>query len=93
MIVIDMDMPKSCHECCCYDVEYQKCVIASKGIPNRYHYDGSAKPQWCPTVCDINAIRDEIEELKDGFIDNTKVINAVLDIIDRHLEKGEQGCN
>ena len=43
-----------------------------------------------PTVCDINAIRAEIEEMKDGFIDNTKLLNVVLEIIDKHM-KGEQG--
>ena len=31
-------------------------------------------------------MRAEVEELKDGFIDNTKVINAVLDIIDKYTK-------
>ena len=43
-----------------------------------------------PTVCDIEQIRAEIEEMKDGFIDNTKLLNVVLEIIDKHT-KGEQG--
>ena len=42
-----------------------------------------------PTVCDIEQIRAEIEEMKDGFIDNTKLLNVVLEIIDKHM-KGEQ---
>ena len=43
---------------------------------------------YADKVCDIEQIRAEIEQLKDGFIDNTKVINTVLDIIDKYT-KGE----
>lgn len=53
MVLVDMAMPKSCHECCCYDVDYQRCVIASQGIPSRYHYDGSVRPEWCPIKEDV----------------------------------------
>lgn len=53
MVLVDMGMPKSCYECCCYDVDYQRCVIASQGIPSRYHYDGSVKPEWCPIKEDV----------------------------------------
>lgn len=94
MVVIDMNMPKSCHECCCYDYIYQKCVIASQGIPNRYHYDGSIKPEWCPIMCDINEIKTEIKD----FYDDNKAcdqedvaygLKITLDIINEHI-KGEQ---
>lgn len=53
MVLVDMTMPKSCHECCCYDVDYQRCVIASQGIPSRYYYDGSVRPEWCPIKEDV----------------------------------------
>ena len=50
MVTIDMDMPKNCIKCPFYnDSHYlNNCFIGSLGVPNRYGYDASTIPEWCP---------------------------------------------
>ena len=68
MIVIDMDMPNACNECRAYNETFGHCVLGSLGVPNRYGYDASTKPEWCPIKCDIEDIKAEIEGLQcDSF--------------------------
>ena len=62
MVAVDMKMPESCHQCCCFDTTYEECVISSMGIPNRYSYDGSVKPEWCPIKYEINMGIDTLKE-------------------------------
>ena len=53
------------------------------------HDDILAKIDNMPTVCDIDAIRDEIKELSYPYnLDAMRTKSDVLQIIDRHM-KGE----
>lgn len=64
MLVIDMnaDKPKACNCCPCYDATFGHCAIGSQGVPNRYGYDASKVPEWCPIICDVDDIKAEIQD-------------------------------
>ena len=48
MVRVDMNMPKACNECRAYDETFGHCALGSLGVPNRYGYDASTIPEWCP---------------------------------------------
>lgn len=52
VIIKDMEMPKNCLECVMYDYYYRPggCVLYSLGLPGRYNYDASKRPEWCELV-------------------------------------------
>ena len=88
MIVIDMDMPKDCGKC--------KLLMQCKG----YCYIENKLPNTCPIKCDIEQIRDEIEEgLTDYIIGEWdtstakkmfNVMDKALEIIDKHISGKEK---
>ena len=49
MIVIDMNMPLRCVDCCIYELDDDCCQLASFGVPGRYGLgDLAERPEWCP---------------------------------------------
>lgn len=48
MIKIDMEMPKGCWDCPCYNDDYELCK-AKKRILNWIEYL-KGKPDWCPWI-------------------------------------------
>ena len=86
MIVIDMDMPKSCEECPCFDNVYGECQIDPKNTIGIDVCDISNK---CPIKCDIEDIKAEILGLMshdDYMVDGMNII----EIIDRHCGKEQE---
>ena len=53
MILVDMEMPKACNECWLYNEDMECCIVASGGIANRFGYNNSTKPEWCPIKAEI----------------------------------------
>lgn len=50
MIIKGMEMPKNCQFCPMYLTYDFYCVLRSQGCPDRYNYDLSKKPHWCPLI-------------------------------------------
>lgn len=42
-----VQMPTSCLDCPIYDNYNYHCNLYSYGIPARYNYDPSKRPEWC----------------------------------------------
>ena len=84
MIVIDMDMPKSCKECRWHGVnDYgnEYCKFMRKGF--------RANDFVCPIKCDIKDIRAEIEQTVDENPEYderwSRGLHYALCIIDKHI--------
>ena len=91
MIVIDMDMTKSCGECKCSGTGICREWMKMSG------YDmGNKRSLKCPIKCNIDDIKAEIRKLEwygdDAFWDG---VNAVSDIIDKYIsgKDGEQNSD
>lgn len=87
MIVIDMDMPKNCEECPCFDNAYGECQIDAKNTIG--FADLEERSPRCPIKCDIKDIKAEIEQVEiNGHIRDVECfragINTALDIIDKY---------
>ena len=88
MLIIDMDMPKSCEKCEFFDDEDTCYIDGTYALnPNRIRY----RPSWCPIKCDIEDIKQEIKwliGLSGG--DDAGMLNEglykTLDIIDKHTK-------
>ena len=76
MIVIDMDMPKSCATCKIMCKHKEKAGI-------RYSRGDFSIPNSCPIKCDIEDIKAEISD-RLGLLDCKK---DILAIIDKHCGK------
>ena len=61
MIVIDMDMPKSCDECAFFDGE-DMCYADGTFALSQSAFEN--RPKWCPIKCDVEDIKAEIDELE-----------------------------
>ena len=87
MIVIDMEMPKNCNEC---NFGYcGQCQVNNEWICD---YETNNRPKQCPTVCDIDAIRSEIEALDtDCHVTYAIAVDDVLQIIDKHFRRENDG--
>lgn len=48
VLIKGMEMPSNCIECWFFDDA--RCYLYSSGVPNRYHYSGDTKPDWCELV-------------------------------------------
>ena len=98
MIVIDMDMPKSCEKCKFFDGEDMCYVDGTYALnPSRI----SVRPSWCPIKCDIEDIKAEIQAIKiNGQVDEhimftrsgEQVKNLALEIIDKHISGDMRGA-
>ena len=90
MIVIDMDMPKSCEKCEFFDGEDMCYIDGTYALnPSRI----SVRPSWCPIKCDIEDIKAEITEYKDDKVihaERNEMIDIVLNIIDKHIGKEKE---
>ena len=90
MIVIDMDMPKSCEKCEFFDGEDMCYIDGTYALnPSRI----SVRPSWCPIKCDIEDIKPEITEYKDDKVihaERNEMIDIVLNIIDKHIGKEKE---
>lgn len=53
MILVDIEMPKACNECWLYNEDMECCIVASGGTANRFGYNNSTKPDWCPIKAEI----------------------------------------
>ena len=93
MIVIDMDMPKSCCECpMCHpkgkDEPWNYACFQEMMDINLDEWDEKRHPN-CPIKCDIEDIKAEIEEYKDDKVihaERNEMIDIVLEIIDKHTK-------
>ena len=86
MIVIDMDMPKSCDECVFFDGE-DMCYADGTFALSQSAFEN--RPTWCPIKCDIEDIKADISEYKDDKIihaERNEMIDIVLQIIDKHTK-------
>ena len=84
MIVIDMDMPRSCIECGCSD--RNGCQVTNAVLS--YKEMRGERPQNCPIKCDIEDIKEEIDGLlndSDSALYQHGVLDA-LEIIDKHTK-------
>ena len=89
MIVIDMDMPKSCEKCEFFDGEDMCYVDGTYALnPSRI----SDRPSWCPIKCDIEDIKAEIDEqykwlmqTKHTLYDIDIAFSAIKSFIDKHI--------
>ena len=79
MIVIDMDMPKSCYSCP---------ITCIKFYPHDVT-DGS-RPDFCPIKCDIDDIKVEINDEMNFCAKTSKYtrsgFDTALNIIDKHTQ-------
>jgi len=91
MIVIDMDMPKSCEKCKFFDGEDMCYVDGTYALnPSRI----SVRSSWCPIKCDIDDIKTEIKaEMRDydGEEDEFSMgircgLRKTNGFIDKHIE-------
>ena len=85
MIVIDMDMPKSCATCKIMCKHKEKVGI-------RYSRGDFSIPNDCPIKCNIEDIKAEIEQRIEMFVSagdfgNAVTISSILGIIDKHCGK------
>ena len=64
MILIDMDFPKVCGQCCLLDEEMFGCIVGSNGVVNRYHLNPNEKPEWCPIYDMQNYVHVHKKELE-----------------------------
>ena len=90
MIVIDMDMPKTCDECVFFDGE-DMCYADGTFALSQSAFEN--RPTWCPIKCDIEDIKAEINELSELDHENDGEYGSyedckfdVLQIIDRHTK-------
>lgn len=86
MIVIDMDMPKSCEKCKFFDGEDMCYVDGTYAInPSRI----SVRPSWCPIKCDIEDIKAELISLwgNEPCSNECGCLDEVLEIIDMHTKE------
>lgn len=98
MIILDMDMPKSCDECkalCSKNMESETvfyCGLNDKSITNCADFLNAISKN-CPIKCDIEDIKAEIDEIAQGHNPThdpfdggyTVAIMDVLNIIDKHI--------
>lgn len=47
VLIKDIKMPESCLDCPIYDNYNYQCNLYGYGIPARYNYDPSKRPEWC----------------------------------------------
>lgn len=47
IVIKGIMMPTSCLDCPIYDNYNYHCKLYSYGIPARYNYDSSKRPEWC----------------------------------------------
>ena len=47
IVIKGMMMPTSCLDCPIYDNYNYHCNLYSYGVPARYNYDSSKRPEWC----------------------------------------------
>ena len=99
MIVIDMDMPKSCDECPLFDDrwDYPTCYVNQ--LSSGYNFPiRDKRMDFCPIKCDINDIKAEIlEETECHYGDKCLGANCpsntdcmimgehAIEIIDQHI--------
>ena len=98
MIVIDMDMPKSCGECSALHRPYSN-IESTFCHLNPYEWikveDITKKPDFCPIKCDIEDIKHDIEnQLFVGRLTNhyefDEGLKWCLEIIDKHCGKEQE---
>lgn len=66
VLIKDLEIPESCLTCVMYDYHYSLgCVLYSLGLPGRYNYDASKRPEWCELV--------ELPETHGDLIDKQKL--------------------
>ena len=98
MIVIDMDMPKSCCECpMCHpkgkDEPWNYACFQEMMDINLDEWDEKRHPN-CPIKCDIEDIKAEIEQIEiNGHIRDVECfrvgINTALNVIDKYKAEME----
>ena len=70
VLIRNMKMPENCLKCNLYGGMYPSgCNAASLGIPKRYNYDASIRPDWCPLV--------ELPEKHGRLIDESIVLEMI----------------
>lgn len=87
MILIDIDMPKGCEECPCFDNAYGECQIDAKNTIG--FVDLEERSAKCPIKCDIEDIKAEIEQIAKEESDDIKWsrgLHYALQIIDKHAK-------
>ena len=92
MIVIDMDMPKSCFECvyALTDAHGAYCALADNEIKEGLDiYEGTNnRSAICPIKCDIEDINSEIKEaiLKQRYVATMDGLSIARGIINKHTK-------
>ena len=90
MIVIDMDMPKTCDECAFFDGE-DMCYADGTFALSQSAFEN--RPKWCPIKCNIEDIKQEIldKDLLDyervgNIVDIRRTRDYILGVIDKHIK-------
>lgn len=68
VLIKDMQIPENCLDCPIYDHYNYHCNLYGYGIPARYNYDPSKRPEWCELK--------ELPEHHGGLIDADELKTA-----------------
>ena len=86
IVIKGIMMPTSCLDCPIYDNYNYHCNLYSYGVPARYNYDSSKRPEWCELeelpehhgrLIDADVLA--AESLKDGaygYVDTKEIYDA-----------------
>ena len=94
MVVIDMDMPKSCEECKAICSRFNGnetvyyCGLTDLFIANYAEDLCESRDVNCPIKCDIEDIKAEIEQSRYGLVNDG--LDLALKIIDKYTSRREQ---
>ena len=93
MIILDIDMPKSCMNCQLLGRDSMYCQVYPRKDLNLIKV-ANGKPEWCPIKCDIEDIKQGIvdtvcEESNEGEPKWCAGLGYSLKIIDKYIRGAE----
>lgn len=74
MILIDIDMPENCHDCPCFDYEYDECQI-TKNSPTTENIN--RRLEDCPLKEAVDENESAIEEMQKNINDMDRELAAI----------------
>ena len=88
MVILDIDMPKSCFGCSTkVNPEERRCNIDGHIFEETFSVCTSRRDKDCPIKCDIEDIKAEIEASRYGLVNDG--LDLALKIIDKHISGKE----
>ena len=96
MVILDIDMPKSCFGCSTkVNPEERRCNIDGHIFEETFSVCTSRRDKDCPIKCDIEDIKAEIEheaDYQDAYVDAdvAKGLYMAVEIIDKYTKGAEE---